>query len=80
MPTFEIRCDTCRELRWPMLSARPTRYVCARCTAVSPAKRAARVAGGGQGAEVSPNAVWRRHTAYARRLAARITRARGSAA
>jgi hypothetical protein len=42
MPTFELRCSACGEMRWPMLAERPLSYVCVRCTAVGASKRAAR--------------------------------------
>ena len=43
MPTYEVECRSCHELRWPMLPARPETYTCVRCTALGPAKRAKRV-------------------------------------
>jgi hypothetical protein len=42
MPTFEIACAACGEMRWPTLPERPMTYTCVRCTAVEPSKRAAR--------------------------------------
>jgi hypothetical protein len=40
--TYEVECDACHELRWPMLASRPLSYTCIRCRAVPEAKRAAR--------------------------------------
>lgn len=31
MPTYEVACATCGDLRWPTLPERPTAYVCTRC-------------------------------------------------
>ena len=40
MPTFEVLCAECDELRWPMLPERPSRYVCVRCHATPRDKKA----------------------------------------
>ena len=40
VPTFEVLCAMCDELRWPMLPERPSRYVCARCHATPRDKKA----------------------------------------
>ena len=42
MPTYQVTCAECHEDRWPVLPERPTRYVCARCTATPAATKAAR--------------------------------------
>ena len=34
MPTYEVCCDWCKEMRWPTLPYRPATYTCVRCTAV----------------------------------------------
>lgn len=39
MPTYEVECATCHTLKYPMAPSRPTNYVCALCTSVSPEKR-----------------------------------------
>ncbi len=40
MPTFEVRCDTCLDLKWPTLPERPKSYECVLCRMLDPAKRA----------------------------------------
>ena len=40
MPTFEVLCAECDELRWPTLPERPSRYVCVRCHATPRDKKA----------------------------------------
>lgn len=42
MPTFQIRCAECRELEWPTLPERPSRYVCALCGMLPPEQLRAR--------------------------------------
>ena len=42
MPTYEVSCSHCGDLRWPTLPYRPAAYLCVRCAAVEPSKRVAR--------------------------------------
>jgi hypothetical protein len=55
--TYEVKCTSCGETRWPRLPERPINYVCSRCTAVGPEKRAKRVsrAARGQKSRWSPS-------------------------
>src|SRR3990167_783889 len=39
MPTFEVMCSKCREMRWPTVPLRPQHYVCARCHLGKPLER-----------------------------------------
>ena len=50
MPTYKVRCATCRKEKWPVLPDRPTRYVCALCLAVGPIEGAKRRETGQRGA------------------------------
>ena len=38
MPTLEIRCTRCGNLKWPTLPDRPEHYVCVLCRAMPPAE------------------------------------------
>jgi len=40
--TFHVICAECKEDRWPYLRERPSRYVCVRCSAETPATLASR--------------------------------------
>ena len=46
MPTFELPCAECEEVRWPILPERPRRYVCVRCLTLLSAKDRAKRASG----------------------------------
>ena len=49
MPTFEIVCAECEEVRWPILPERPRRYVCVRCLTLPSDKKARRRAAAAKG-------------------------------
>jgi hypothetical protein len=51
MPTWEVRCVDCLDLKYPTLPERPVAYRCALCRMVTPQKRATRRAGQQKGAE-----------------------------
>jgi hypothetical protein len=49
--TWEVTCESCGQKRWPQAVVKPETFVCQRCLATSPERRAATRAAGKASAE-----------------------------